>query len=123
MSPMPGELATGEGFVFSRASSTAMFPGSVRCADGAPRLDVRPLGLQALGDQESQLERLAAVEARIAMRVVAVGQAHVADRLGATRAFCDVLTRHLEMHATGMRALGAVGREEGAHLGQHAIER
>src|SRR6185369_11489074 len=113
----------------ARASSSRVrrprrvFPGSVRCADGAPRLDVCPFGLEALGDQESQLECMAGIEARIAMRVVAIGQADIADRLGAAGAFGDVLARHLEMHAAGMRAFGTMRREEGAHLAKHAVER
>src|SRR5690348_15515416 len=103
MSPVLGVAATGEAFgpTFSRASSTTLSSREVLVgrADGSPCLDIRPLGLQAFRDQESQLERLARIQPRIAMRVVAVGQCRVADRLGTAGAFGDVLPRHLEMHA------------------------
>ena len=80
------------------------------------------LALQRLGDQEGELERLAGVEPRVAMGVVAVGERGFGDRLGAADAFGDVLAGHLEMHAAGIAALGRVDREEAAHLVEDAVE-
>src|SRR5687768_585630 len=81
------------------------------------------LRLQLLGDQEGELQRLAGVEARIAVGVVAVGEAVLGHRLGAADALGHVLAGHLEMHAAGMGAFGAMHREEALHLGEDAVER
>src|SRR5687767_3034811 len=81
------------------------------------------LGLQLLGDQEGELQRLAGVEARVAMGVIAVGEAVLGDRLGAADALGHVLPRHLEMHAAGMGAFSAMDREEALHLAEDAVER
>src|ERR1700747_3129705 len=82
----------------------------------------RALLLQRAGDEEGKLERLAGIETRIAMGVVAVGERLLRHRLGAADAFGDVLARHLDMDAAGMGALGLMGGEEGAHLGEHPVE-
>src|SRR5919109_2105907 len=74
-------------------------------------------GLQLLGDQEGELQRLAGVEPRVAMGVVAVGQAVLGNGLGAAYALGHVLASHLEMHATGVGAFGAMHGEEALHLG------
>jgi hypothetical protein len=54
--------------------------------------------------------------------VIAVRQILVGHRAHAAGAFGHVLAGHLEMHAAGDGALGAVDGEELAHLAQHRIE-
>src|SRR3546814_17825626 len=71
----------------------------------------------------SDLEALARVEARVAMRVVAIGEALLGHRHRAAGAFGDVLPRHLGVDAARDRALGAMHREEAAYLGQAPVER
>src|SRR3546814_14913991 len=71
----------------------------------------------------SDLEALARVEARVAMRVVAIGEALLGHRHRAAGAFGDVLPRHLGVDAARDRALGAMHREEAAYLGQEPVER
>src|SRR5690606_25860360 len=66
------------------------------------------LGLELLGDQERELQRLAAVQARIAMRVIAAGEIGLADLARAADALGHVLPRHLEMHAARMGTLSMV---------------
>ena len=65
--------------------------------------------LQRLGDLEGELQGLARVEPRVAMRQVALGERGLADPLGAADAFGDVLPGQLEMHAAGIAALGVDG--------------
>src|SRR5437899_4493650 len=78
--------------------------------------------LQSVGEEKGELERLAGVETRVAMRMVAIGEARLADRLGAADAFGDVLPGHLEMDAAGIGAFGVVHGEEALNLGQDAVE-
>src|SRR5260221_7528517 len=101
------------------------FPRLLGGADVARAL-VTELGiallLQGVGEEEGELERLTCVETRVAMRVVAIGETGLADRLGAAHAFGDVLPRHLEMDAAGIGALFLVHGEEALDLGEDAVE-
>src|SRR5262245_13901390 len=81
------------------------------------------LGLEQIGEQEREIDRLLGVEPRIAHRVVAVLEIGVGDHTRAAGAFGDVLPGHLQVHAAAVGAFGAVHREEGLHLRQDAIER
>src|SRR3546814_9191538 len=56
------------------------------------------------------------------MRVIAVGEPRLGDRLGAADALGHVLAGHLEMHAARVRAFGAMHREEAPHLGQDRVD-
>src|SRR5215211_6927728 len=92
------------------------------------RLDPRPLpslalALDQLGGQESDLERLLGVEARVAEGVVAVVEIGVAQGARAAGAFGDRLAGHLEMQAAGVRALRLVDGEEVADLLHDGLER
>src|SRR5438309_2225742 len=69
-----------------------------------PDLDATLL-LQQFRDQESHVDRLLGVEARIADRVVAVVEILVGDRPRTADAFGDVLPGHLQMDAAGVGAL------------------
>src|ERR1700722_9276182 len=74
------------------------------------------LGPETFGHQESELERLARVQPRIACGLIAIVQIDLADRLCAAKALGHVLSGHLEMNAARMRSLGAMHREESPHL-------
>ena len=63
---------------------------------------------EAFRHQEGELQRLAGVEPRIAMGVIAVFQIVFGDLLRPAQAFGDVLAGHLEMHAARMGAFGAM---------------
>ena len=78
----------------------------------APAGDGQALGLELLGEQEGKLQRLAGVEPRIALRLVALVELVDRDVGRAADALGDFLAGHLEMHAAGMGALGAMHREE-----------
>src|SRR5581483_7833563 len=80
------------------------------------------LGFELLGDEEGELERLAAVQARIAVRVVAAREIGLADLARAADALGHVLPRHLEMHAARVGPLSMVHPKKGAHLLQDAVE-
>src|SRR5262249_16318515 len=82
-----------------------------------------PLVLEQLGEQESEVDRLLGVEARIAERVVAVVQILVRDGARAAGALGDVLAGQLEVHAVRICPLPAMRREEALHLLQNAVER
>jgi hypothetical protein len=56
------------------------------------------------------------------MRVVAILKVLVADGTRAAGTLGDVLARHLDMDAAGMRALGRMDVEEGLDFLQDAIE-
>src|SRR3954447_7383289 len=81
------------------------------------------LALDQLGGQESHLERLLGVEARVAEGVVAVVEIGVAQGARAAGAFGDRLAGHLEMQAAGVRALRLVDGEEIADLLHDRLER
>src|SRR5947209_16244787 len=81
------------------------------------------LGAETFGHEESKLKRLVGIQSGIAMRVVAPRQILFRDRLRAAQAFGDILARHFEMHAAGVRAFGAMNLEEGFHLFEDALER
>ena len=66
------------------------------------------LGADALGDQKGQLQRLTGVEPGIAGSLIARLEIQFLDRLRPAQTFGDVLAGHLEMHAAGMGAFGAV---------------
>src|SRR5690349_7000 len=85
-------------------------------------LDRQALGLELLGEQEGELQRLAGVEARIALRLVAFVQLVDRDLGRAADALGDLLAGHLEMDAAGMGALGAMHGEELLHLAQDVVE-
>src|SRR5438067_10118080 len=105
------------------ANSLAM-PITVRlsCGSGERRL-LHPLVADALGDQESQFQRLAGIEPRIAGGLVAVLQVDLFQSLRPAQTFGDVLPGHFEMHAAGMSAFGAMDGKESAHLFQHPLHR
>src|SRR5690242_12366100 len=67
--------------------------------------------LKSFLDLEGEFDRLAGVEARVAMRQVVGGEALLADLLSAANAFGDVLAGQFEMHAAGIAALGEVDCE------------
>src|SRR5215475_4297309 len=105
-------------FASRRAIPMPPPPRSGRCGEA------RALrGPEIVGEQEREFERLAGIQSRVAARLVAVAQMDVGDLLCAAGAFGDVLARHLEMHAAGMRAFRAVDLEEGLELLHHAVER
>src|SRR6266700_2192084 len=79
--------------------------------------------LEQFGDQERHVDRLFGVQPRIADRVIAVVEALIGDRARAADAFRDVLTRHFQVDAAGMRALRRVNGEERLDLRQDAVER
>src|SRR5882672_8319503 len=93
-------------------------PALRRCRNPLAVAGGKTLRLQTLGQQESQFERLAGVEAGVAVGVVAVAQLVVGDGLGAADAFGDVLAGHLEMHAAGIGAFRLVHSEERLHLAE-----
>ena len=72
--------------------------------------------LEQLGHPEGQVEALAAVEAGVAHRLVAVVEVGVEDLLGAAEALGDVVAGELDVHAAGPGALGPVGGEEAGDL-------
>src|SRR5690242_16165234 len=78
---------------------------------------------QLLRDEESKLERLAGIEARVAMGMVAIVEIIVGDGHGAAGAFGHVLARHLDMNAAGMGAFGLMHAHEALHLGEDHVER
>src|ERR1700761_5485733 len=89
-------------------------PSSVLCRPLHPRPRRQRLGLalafglEQIGEQEGEVERLLGIEARIADRVIAVVQILVADGTRAAGAFGDVLSGHFQMHAAGNGAFGGV---------------
>ncbi|GJE07014.1 hypothetical protein AOPFMNJM_2338 [Methylobacterium jeotgali] len=85
-------------------------------------LDLAAVALDEFRRQESHLQGLLRVEARIAVGVVAVLKVVGGQRAGAARALGHVLARHLEMDAAGHRALRAVDFEEGLDLRHHPLE-
>src|SRR5436853_7127664 len=80
------------------------------------------LALQGLGNLEGELDGLARVEARVAMRQVVGGETLLADLLRAADAFGDVLAGQFEMHAAGIAALGEVDCEGAVQLVEDAVE-
>src|SRR5439155_15082133 len=75
-----------------------------------------------LGDAESQIERLARVQARVAERLVAVVELRLEHLLAAAEALRHVLARELEVDAARPGARGAVGGEEALELAHHVVE-
>ena len=71
---------------------------------------------------EGEVEALAAVEARVAHRLVAVVEVGVGHRVGAAEALGDVLAGELDVDAAGPRALGAVGAHEAGDLADDVVE-
>src|SRR5215468_10271332 len=76
-------------FVASLLAMTRAARALRRDSQPAGVAETRPLpfALHRLGDLEGELQGLAGVEARVAMRVVAVGERGFADRLRAADAF------------------------------------
>src|SRR4051812_22688580 len=72
-----------------------------------PRGRREPLRLQKVRDQESHLDRLLGIEARIAEGVIAVVEVGFQNDARAAGAFGDVLADHFEVDAAGVHALGA----------------
>src|SRR5260221_4229074 len=93
-----------------------------RSGGRARRMDRQALRLELLGEQEGELQRLAGVEARIALRLVALVQVLDRDVGRAADALGYFLAGHLEMHAAGMRALGTVHGEELLHFLEDGVE-
>ena len=80
------------------------------------------LFLQLLADQEGEFERLARIQPRVAVGVVAVLEAGFGHRARAAGAFGHVLPGHLEMHAARPGAVLAVDGEELLHLREDGAE-
>src|SRR4051812_16616347 len=81
------------------------------------------LRMDFLGHEESKLEGLAGVEARVAIGVVAVRQSCLGDCRETADAFGDIVAGHLDMNAAGIGPHLAVNLEEVLHLAQDAVER
>ena len=92
-----------------------MVPNPSRRVNIPGRVEGHTLRRQ-LGDAEGQVEALAAVEAGVAHRLVAVVEVGVEDLLGAAEALGDVVAGELDVHAAGPGALGPVGGEEAGDL-------
>src|SRR6476620_714365 len=78
--------------------------------------------LQRLGDLEGQLQGLAGIEPRVAMRQVIGRKTLLVEPFGAADALGDVLAGQLEMHAAGIAAFGKMHREGSVHLVKYAVE-
>src|SRR5688572_11198295 len=78
----------------------------------------RVAGAQQLGGAEREVERLAAVEPRIAHRFVALRQVRVEDLVATAEAFGHVVAGELDVDAAGPRAGIGVRGEEAGDLGQ-----
>src|SRR5690606_25168886 len=78
--------------------------------------------LEALRQLEREVQALAAVEARIAHRLVPERQVVVRDRRGPAQALGDVVARQLDVDAAGPGALGGVRLEEPCDLGEDVVE-
>jgi len=89
--------------------------GSFACAG------VEVVTVQA-GDSEGQVERLAAVEAGIAGRLVAVDQVALGDVVAAAGALGDVVAGEFDVDAAGMSAECAVHLEESGDFVEHVVE-
>ena len=76
----------------------------------------------ASGDEERELQRLDPVEARVAHRLVPVGEPGLAEQLAAADALGDVVTGELDVDAAGPGAERAVDVEEALHLLDHVVE-
>ena len=95
-----------------------------------PRRADRPLArfvwrlsvAQHLGDQERQFQALLGVQPWVACRLVAAVQVGVGDVLCATETLGDVLTGEFDVDAARPRALGAMGSDEPADLGDDIVE-
>src|SRR3546814_17455074 len=74
--------------------------------------------IQHFGKQKGKLDRLAGVEARVAVRVIAVGQPVVGDRQRAAGALGDVLASHLGMIPAPSRAFTPVDGAKTAPFGK-----
>src|SRR5215831_14495222 len=81
-----------------------------------------PLALQGFRNLEGELDGLAGVEARVAMRVVALGERLLADLLRAADAFGDVLAGQFEMHAAGIAAFRQMDCEGAVQFVEDAVE-
>ena len=75
-----------------------------------------------VGDAEGQVQGLAAVEAGIARRLVAVAQVALGDVVAAADALGDVVAGELDVDAAGIGAECAVHLEESGDLVQHVVE-
>src|SRR5205085_10642052 len=98
--------------------------GGVPSRRGGPEAIRAPLtlALQRLRDLEGELDRLAGIEPRVAMRQVVGGETLFADLLSAADALRDVLPRQFEMHAAGVAALGEMDREGAVQLVEDPVE-
>ena len=82
----------------------------MRLFDGYLQAALGPGQAQFFGHEERQFQRLAGVEARVAIGVVAIRQAGLGDRGGAAaHAFGDIVAGHLDMDAAGIGAQRAMG--------------
>src|SRR5689334_6653319 len=75
-----------------------------------------------LRDEEGELEGLDPVQAGVADRLVAVGQAGLVDLLAAADALGDVVTGELDVDAAGPGAEAAVHVEEALDLVDDVVE-
>lgn len=80
-------------------------------------------GVQLISHQEGKFDGLAGVEARIAVREVALFQITHGDIHEAPGALGDVLSRHLQVHTTRMSAHLLVHLEERHDLVANSFER
>src|ERR1044071_8010726 len=96
--------------------------GGEAAAQGKAVRTALALALQRLGDLESELDRLAGVEARVAMRQVVGSEALFAEPLGTADALGDILARQFEMHAAGIAAFGEMHCEGAVQFIEDAVE-
>src|SRR4051812_22791571 len=79
-------------------------------------------GAKHFRNQESELQRLGAVEPRVAHRLVTVLQTGLVEGLATTQALGHVTPGQLDVHATGPGTERMVHLEEPAHLADHVVE-
>ena len=127
----PGYLAswdeiTGVRELLARAAGAKQEFGKWRassarsCFTSGGRLSAVPF--QAVGNQESKLQRLISIEARIAISVVTVRQVGLRNFPRTTDTLSYVFARHLQMHTARMGSFGAVNIEESLDLLQNEVE-
>src|SRR5438552_14507759 len=86
------------------------------------RLAASPLGHEALGDPERQLERLLDVQPRVARGLVATAEVGDGEFGGAADALRDVVAGELDVQAAWMRPQAGVDVEEAVDLVDDAVE-
>src|SRR5271157_370136 len=95
--------------------------GVVGSGGSLAAVGVEVLAVQ-VGDAEGQVQGLAAVEAGIACRLVAVAQVALGDVVAAAGALGDVVAGEFDVDAAGMSAEYAVHLEESGDFVEHVVE-